>query len=59
VEASLEVMDRDARRMRGTRPFIFTHLKKDLGVAEIASFIIRAGGLPERAPGGAVSSDTQ
>jgi urease accessory protein len=59
VEASLEVMDRDARRMRGTRPFIFTNLKKDLGVAEIASFIIRAGGLPERAPGGAVSSDTQ
>ena len=48
VEASLEVMDHDARRMRGTRPFIFTNLKKDLGVAEIASFIIRAGGLPDR-----------
>jgi urease accessory protein len=48
VEASLEVMDRDARKMRGTRPFIFTNLKKDLGVAEIASFIIRAGGLPAR-----------
>jgi urease accessory protein len=59
VEASLEVMDRDARRMRGTRPFIFTNLKKDLGVAEIASFIIRAGGLPERGASGAVSSDTQ
>jgi urease accessory protein len=48
VEASLEVMDRDSRRMRGTRPFIFTNLKKDLGVVEIANFIIKSGGLPER-----------
>jgi urease accessory protein len=48
VEASLEVMDRDSRRMRGTRPFIFTNLKKDLGVVEIAKFIIKSGGLPER-----------
>jgi urease accessory protein len=48
VEASLEVMDRDSRKMRGTRPFIFTNLKKDLGVAEIASFIIKSGGLPPR-----------
>jgi urease accessory protein len=49
VEASLEVMDRDAKRMRATRPFIFTNLKKQQGVAEIAQFIIRSGGLPERA----------
>jgi urease accessory protein len=48
VEASLEVMDRDSRKMRGTRPFIFTNLKKDLGVAEIANFIIKSGGLPDR-----------
>jgi urease accessory protein len=48
VEASLEVMDRDSRKMRGTRPFIFTNLKKDVGVAEIASFIIKSGGLPDR-----------
>jgi urease accessory protein len=48
VEASLEVMDRDSRKMRGARPFIFTNLKKDLGVAEIASFIIKSGGLPDR-----------
>ena len=48
VEASLEVMDRDARKMRGDRPFIFTNLKKDLGVAEIARFIIKSGGLPDR-----------
>jgi urease accessory protein len=48
VEASLEVMDRDSRKMRGTRPFIFTNLKKNQGVREIASFIMEAGGLPER-----------
>jgi urease accessory protein len=48
VEASLDVMDRDARKMRGTRPFIFTNLKKNQGVREIASFIMEAGGLPER-----------
>jgi len=59
VEASLEVMDRDARKMRGTRPFIFTNLKKDLGVAEIAAFIIRAGGLPDRSAANAVCSDPQ
>jgi len=48
VEASLDVMDRDSRKMRGLRPFIFTNLKKNQGVREIAHFIIEAGGLPER-----------
>jgi len=48
VEASLEVMERDSRRMRAARPFIFTNLKKQQGVAEIAQFIVRSGGLPER-----------
>ena len=48
VGANLEVMDRDARRMRGQRPFVFTNLKEDLGVAEVAAFIVRQGGLPER-----------
>jgi urease accessory protein len=48
VEASLEVMDRDSRKMRGARPFIFTNLKRNIGVTEIASFIIKSGGLPER-----------
>jgi urease accessory protein len=48
VEASLEVMDRDARKMRGMRPFVFTNMKKNDGVREIARFIIEAGGLPER-----------
>ncbi len=45
VGASLEVMDRDARKMRGERPFLFTNLKAGQGVAEIADFITRAGGL--------------
>ena len=48
VGASLEVMDRDARRMRGERPFLFTNLKESVGVAEVASFIIAAGGLDQR-----------
>lgn len=48
VGASLEVMDRDARKMRGTRPFIFTNLKAGDGVAEVAGFIVKAGGLPQR-----------
>ena len=49
VGADLSVMDRDARRMRGARPFIFSNLKADLGVAEIADFILEQGGLPTRA----------
>jgi urease accessory protein len=47
VGASLEVMDRDARKMRGERPFIFTNIKTGQGVPEIAAFITRAGGLPD------------
>ena len=48
VGASLEVMDRDARRMRGERPFLFTNLKENLGVAGVAAFIVSAGGLDRR-----------
>jgi urease accessory protein len=51
VGASLEVMDRDARKMRGARPFVFSNLKEDRGVAEIADFIVRQGGLPVRPMG--------
>jgi urease accessory protein len=43
VGASLEVMDRDARAMRGDRPFIFSNMKEGLGVDEIVSFIERRG----------------
>ena len=48
VGADLGVMDRDARKMRGQRPFMFTNLKENNGVAEIASFILKAGGLTAR-----------
>lgn len=48
VGASLEVMDRDARRMRGERPFLFTNLKINKGLAEIVDFIVAAGGLAPR-----------
>jgi urease accessory protein len=47
VGASLEVMDRDARRMRGERPFVFTNLKTGAGLTEIVAFIEREG-LPGR-----------
>ncbi|MCK9604846.1 MAG: urease accessory protein UreG [Methylomonas sp.] len=43
VGASLEVMNRDAKKMRGARPFVFSNIKTGLGVNEIASFIINQG----------------
>jgi urease accessory protein len=43
VGASLEVMNRDAKRMRGERPFIFTNLKIGQGLEEIVSFIEKQG----------------
>lgn len=39
VGASLEVMDRDSRRMRGTRPFLFTNIMKGEGVDEVIAWI--------------------
>jgi urease accessory protein len=48
VGASLDVMERDARRMRGTRPFVFTNLKQQIGVDQIARFIIDQGLLEDR-----------
>ncbi len=45
VGASLEVMDRDARRMRGERPFVFTNVRDGKGVPDVVAFIERAGGL--------------
>ncbi len=43
VGASLEVMDRDARKMRGSRPFVFTNLKSGAGVEDVCAFIVREG----------------
>ncbi|HYE37244.1 urease accessory protein UreG [Methylocaldum sp.] len=43
VGASLEVMDRDARKMRGDRPFVFTNLKTGEGLQIVADFIVRQG----------------
>jgi urease accessory protein len=45
VGASLEVMERDARRMRGARPFVFTNIRAGEGVAVVADFIEEKGGL--------------
>jgi urease accessory protein len=47
VGASLEVMDTDARRMRGDRPFVFTNLKTGHGLSTIAEFIEKNGLLNE------------
>ena len=49
VGADLSVMDRDARKMRNGRPFIFTNLKVLKGVSEIADFIVAQGGITPRA----------
>ena len=43
VGASLEVMDRDARKMRGERPFVFTNLKTGHGLDIVVRFIIERG----------------
>lgn len=45
VGASLEVMDRDAKRMRSRRPFVFASLRNREGVAEIVSLLEGIGGL--------------
>jgi len=45
VGASLEVMERDSKRMRGDRPFVFANIRAGQGVAEIAFFVEKQGGL--------------
>jgi urease accessory protein len=39
VGADLQVMERDAKKMRGTKPFVFTNLKTKQGLAEVINFI--------------------
>ena len=45
VGANLDIMDRDAKRMRGEKPFVFTNIRTGEGVDIIARFIEKAGGL--------------
>jgi urease accessory protein len=45
VGADLSVMDRDSRKMRGDRPFLFSNLKDGTGVGEVRRFIEERGGL--------------
>lgn len=52
VGASLDVMARDARRMRGDRPFLFTNLKSGEGLGEVEDFLLRAGMLESGAVAG-------
>ena len=51
VGASLEVMERDARRMRGTRPFVFTNLKSGQGLDAVIRFVCEEGLLDRREAG--------
>jgi len=45
VGADLAVMEADARRMRGKRPFLFTDLSRSAGVDAVVNFVVTAGGL--------------
>ena len=47
VGASLEVMERDAKRMRGDRPFVFTNMHTGEGVDQVVDFIVKQGLLDE------------
>ena len=49
VGADLSVMERDARAMRGQKPFVFTNVRSGEGVAEVARFVEEAGGLEAQA----------
>lgn len=52
VGASLAVMDRDSRTMRGERPFVFTDLASGTGLEQVRDFIVREGMLRPRAHAG-------
>jgi urease accessory protein len=49
VGASLDIMEHDARRMRGERPFVFTNLRTGDGVVAVIDLIVRLGGLAQAA----------
>jgi urease accessory protein len=48
VGASLEVMDRDARKMRGSRPFLFTNLKTEEGLDGVIEWALEQFRMPRR-----------
>lgn len=50
VGASLDVMDRDAKKMRGARPYVFAALKSETGVATVVDHILALGGLSRPVP---------
>ena len=50
VGASLEVMDRDAKKMRAGRPFVFTNMRSGQGLDAVVAFVEKAGGLAATAP---------
>lgn len=52
VGASLDVMDRDSRAMRGERPFVFTDLASGTGLEQVRDFIVREGMLRPQANAG-------
>ena len=47
VGASLEVMDRDSKKMRGDRPFVFTDMRSGTGVQSVIDFILKQGMVPK------------
>ena len=49
VGASLEIMDSDARRMRGDAPFVFTNLRTGTGLETVRDFLVREGMLADAA----------
>ncbi|BDR13515.1 urease accessory protein UreG [Vibrio sp. STUT-A11] len=48
VNASLDVMDHDAKKMRGEKPFVFTNLIRGDGLQEVINFIVERGMLEKR-----------
>lgn len=47
VGADLSVMDRDAKRMRGDKPFLFTNLKSEDGLQKVVDFVVKEGMLAD------------
>ncbi len=55
VNVDLGVMEADAARMRGNRPFVFTDLSRSKGIETVVDFLAQTGGLAEDHPALAVS----